>query len=104
MPDLETTKQNIVDQAKRKRWNRDDENWLEAKFYSEAGELFRAIENGETENKIALEGIDVIYMLMQIFEKNCPTVNVDDAFYEKYEDNAKTKKKTYVAEEGIVRR
>lgn len=104
MPNLEIIRKHVIEQANRKGWNRIDENWLESKLFKEAGELCSEIENNGSAVNIALEGMDVIYMLIQLLDKNCPNLNLDELFYTKYEHNEITKKKTFVKGEGIVRK
>jgi len=84
----------VEELAKAKGYNQ-DEAWLEAKFFKEAGEMMTAIEDGLSEEEIAEEGSDVLHMFFQLMEKNAKSVNLDISMNNKITSNYKTKKKTY---------
>jgi len=92
--DLDSYRKKVEALAQKKGYNQ-DEAWLEAKFYKEAGELMKAIEDGEPEEVIAEEGSDMLHLYFQIMEKNARTVSLDISMNGKIASNYKKKKKTY---------
>ena len=94
----------IILQAKRKGWN-DTDNWTFRKLHNEIAELDEAIQLEKTPTEIAEEGIDVIYMLMQIIHNHCPNIDLDKIFMEKWTANEFKKKKTFnEVTQSIVRK
>jgi len=84
----------IADQSDKKHWNKNI-NWLFRKLQNEVNEVDIAIQKRDSPDHIAEEIVDVLYLLAQIKFEYCTQVNLTNAFMNKYELNAITKKKTF---------
>ena len=76
---------------------------LISKFFIEAGELAKSVEDGATQKEIAEEGADVLHMYFQIMDKFAPEINLDESLDAKIASNYINKKKTWNGTE-IVRK
>ncbi len=87
--------QMIVDQAKEKGWNNTD-NWCFRKLQNEIAEFDEAIQQGKSPSEIAIEYIDIIYMLDQILANHIPEdLDLEFTFLQKHSANQENAKKTF---------
>ncbi len=91
--DLDKIQAMVHAQAVKKGWKTEGKYCVKRAF-KELNELKKAIDNGESEENIALEGIDVIYFIVQAIKDKAPNKSLNKAFMDKYEDNWVQKKKT----------
>ncbi len=101
MPTLEEIKHQTVNQALRKDWYAETD-WLIEKLNEEWKELQYAIAMRASPQAISEEFADMIIVLTQIMEKECPQINLDDAWYDKLLDNYFKKKKTLDPQTGEI--
>ena len=99
---LEHYKQKVRTLANVKGYNQTLPHLL-SKFFIEAGELAKAVEDGLTQKEIAEEGADVLHLYFQIMDKFAPKINLDEALDAKIASNFVTAKKTWNGRE-IVRK
>jgi len=95
LPTLEQIKKMVVNQAIKKGWNQQTKEMFD-RLDGEEKEFEIAIQCAYPSQEIAFELVDCIYFLMQIAENECPEVDLDEAFNEKYAENWVNKKKTRI--------
>lgn len=91
--DLDTILKMVHHQAVTKKWNTKSEYCLK-RVFEELDELVISIAMREPKEKITLEGIDVIYFVIQAVLDAAPGQSLNDAFLVKYADNWIHQKKT----------
>ena len=94
-PDLDDLAYLINGQAKAKGWNREKLECIRrAKI--ELEELEQAIKEKKSGMIVAVEGIDVLYFVLQAVRDHDHNVSIMKAFDKKYEANWTDKKKTWI--------